>query len=40
MVLHLVLVTIIRVLSKRLRDTNSLVGTVEKLSEWLASSMV
>jgi CRP-like cAMP-binding protein len=39
-VLHLVLVTIIRVLSKRLRDTNSLVGSVEKLSEWLASSMV
>lgn len=40
MVLHLVLVTIIRVLSKRLRDTNALVGSVEKLSEWLASSMV
>ena len=39
-VLHLVLVTIIRVLSKRLRDTNSLVGSVEKLSEWLASSIV
>jgi CRP-like cAMP-binding protein len=39
-VLHLVLVTIIRVLSKRLRDTNALVGSVEKLSEWLASSMV
>ena len=39
-VLHLVLVTIIRVLSKRLRDTNSLVGSVEKLSEWLASSMI
>lgn len=38
--LHLVLVTIIRVLSKRLRDTNSLVGSVEKLSEWLASSLV
>lgn len=39
-VLHLVLVTIIRVLSKRLRDTNTLVGNIEKLSEWLASSMV
>jgi CRP-like cAMP-binding protein len=39
-VLHLVLVTIIRVLSKRLRDTNALVGSVEKLSEWLAASMV
>jgi CRP-like cAMP-binding protein len=39
-ILHLVLVTIIRVLSKRLRDTNSLVGSVEKLSEWLASSMI
>jgi CRP-like cAMP-binding protein len=39
-VLHLVLVTIIRVLSKRLRDTNALVGTVEKLSEWLAASLV
>jgi len=38
--LHLVLVTIIRVLSKRLRDSNSLVGSVEKLSEWLASSLV
>jgi CRP-like cAMP-binding protein len=38
--LHLVLVTIIRVLSKRLRDTNSLVGSVEKLSEWLASSLI
>jgi CRP-like cAMP-binding protein len=40
MVLHLVLVTIIRVLSKRLRDTNQLVGSVERLSEWLASSLV
>ena len=39
-VLHLVLVTIIRVLSKRLRDTNALVGSVEKLSEWLAASLV
>jgi CRP-like cAMP-binding protein len=39
-VLHLVLVTVIRVLSKRLRDTNSLVGSVEKLSEWLAASLV
>ena len=39
-VLHLVLVTIIRVLSRRLRDTNALVGSVEKLSEWLASSLV
>jgi len=39
-VLHLVLVTVIRVLSKRLRDSNALVGSVEKLSEWLASSMV
>ena len=39
-VLHLVLVTIIRVLSKRLRDTNGLVGSVEKLSEWLAASLV
>jgi CRP-like cAMP-binding protein len=39
-VLHLVLVTVIRVLSKRLRDTNGLVGSVEKLSEWLASSMI
>jgi CRP-like cAMP-binding protein len=38
--LHLVLVTIIRVLSKRLRDSNSLVGSVDKLSEWLASSLV
>jgi CRP-like cAMP-binding protein len=39
-VLHLVLVTIVRVLSQRLRQSNSLVGSVEKLSEWLASSMV
>ena len=39
-VLHLVLVTIVRVLSQRLRDTNALVGSVEKLSEWLASSLV
>ena len=39
-VLHLVLVTVIRVLSKRLRDSNALVGSVEKLSEWLASSMI
>jgi CRP-like cAMP-binding protein len=39
-VLHLVLVTVIRVLSKRLRDTNGLVGSVEKLSEWLAASLV
>ena len=39
-VLHLVLVTVIRVLSKRLRDTNALVGSVEKLSEWLAASLV
>jgi CRP-like cAMP-binding protein len=39
-VLHLVLVTVIRVLSQRLRDTNGLVGSVEKLSEWLASSLV
>jgi CRP-like cAMP-binding protein len=39
-VLHLVLVTIVRVLSQRLRDSNRLIGSVEKLSEWLASSMV
>jgi CRP-like cAMP-binding protein len=39
-VLHLVLVTVIRVLSKRLRDTNALVGSVEKLSEWLAASLI
>ena len=39
-VLHLVLVTIVRVLSKRLRDSNALVGSVERLSEWLASSMI
>jgi len=39
-VLHLVLVTVIRVLSRRLRETNALVGSVEKLSEWLASSLV
>jgi hypothetical protein len=33
-------VTIVRVLSQRLRDSNRLVGSVEKLSQWLASSMV
>src|SRR5258708_4568199 len=33
--LNLVLVTIVRVLSSRLRQTNNLVGSVEKLSEWL-----
>ncbi len=38
--LNLVLVTIVRVLSQRLRRTNELVGSVEKLSEWLAGSLV
>ncbi len=38
--LNLVLVTIVRVLSQRLRKTNELVGSVEKLSEWLAGSLV
>ena len=38
--LNLVLVTIVRVLSHRLRRTNELVGSVEKLSEWLAGSLV
>jgi CRP-like cAMP-binding protein len=38
--LNLVLVTIVRVLSHRLRRTNQLVGSVEKLSEWLAGSLV
>jgi hypothetical protein len=26
--------------SRRLRDTNGLVGSVERLSEWLAASLV
>jgi CRP-like cAMP-binding protein len=38
--LHLVLVTIIRTLSKRLRDTNQLIGSVDRLSSFLASSLV
>jgi CRP-like cAMP-binding protein len=38
--LNLVLVTIVRTLSHRLRRTNELVGSVEKLSEWLAASLV
>jgi CRP-like cAMP-binding protein len=38
--LNQVLVMIIRVLSQRLRQTNSLVGTVERLADWLAGSLV
>jgi CRP-like cAMP-binding protein len=38
--LNQVMVTIVRVLSQRLRRTNQLVGSVEKLSEWLAGSLV
>jgi CRP-like cAMP-binding protein len=38
--LNLVLVAIVRTLSHRLRKTNELIGSVEKLSEWLASSLI
>ena len=38
--LNLVLVAIVRTLSHRLRKTNELIGSVEKLSEWLASSLL
>jgi hypothetical protein len=37
---NLVLVTIVRTLSQRLRRANQLVTDVEKLSEWLAGSLV
>jgi CRP-like cAMP-binding protein len=39
-VLNLVLVMIVRALSQRLRHTNQLVGSPNKLSEWLAGSLV
>ena len=39
-VLNLLLLTMVRVLSQRLRRTNQLVGSVERLSEWLAGSLV
>jgi CRP-like cAMP-binding protein len=35
-----VLVHVVRALSQRLRRTNDLVGSVERLSEWLAGSML
>ena len=35
-----VLVTIVRVLSERLRQTNSLLGSVGQLADWLAGSLV
>jgi CRP-like cAMP-binding protein len=34
------LVQVVRTLSHRLRKTNELVGSVERLSEWLAGSML
>jgi hypothetical protein len=34
------LVTVVRVLSERLRKTNELIGSVDKLSSWLGSSLV
>jgi len=40
MAMHLLLVTIVRVLSQRLRQTNQLVGDVKSLSEFLASSII
>jgi CRP-like cAMP-binding protein len=38
--LNQVLVTVVRVISQRLRRTNELVGSVGMLSEWLAGSLV
>lgn len=38
--LSLVLVTLVRTLSQRLRATNALVGDVAKLSEFLAGSLI
>ena len=35
-----VLVQLVRALSGRLRSTNALIGSVERLSEWLAGSML
>jgi CRP-like cAMP-binding protein len=35
-----ILVHVVRALSRRLRRTNDLVGSVEQLSEWLAGSML
>jgi CRP-like cAMP-binding protein len=35
-----ILVHVVRALSQRLRRTNDLIGSVEKLSEWLAGSML
>jgi len=35
-----VLVAIVRVLSERLRQTNSLLGSVGQLADWLAGSLV
>ena len=38
--MNVVLVTLVRTLSQRLRNTNSLVGDVAKLSEFLAGSLI
>ncbi len=35
-----ILVQVVRSLSHRLRQTNNLIGSVERLSEWLAGSML
>jgi CRP-like cAMP-binding protein len=37
---NVVLVSVVRVLSQRLRKTNEIVGSIGLLSEWLAGSMV
>ncbi len=34
------LIHVVRALSQRLRRTNELIGSVERLSEWLAGSML
>jgi CRP-like cAMP-binding protein len=39
-IMNRLLVHVVRALSHRLRRTNELVGSVEKLSEWLAGSML
>jgi CRP-like cAMP-binding protein len=38
--MHAFMLTIVRVLSERLRQTNKLVGDVKRLSEFLASSII
>ena len=35
-----ILIHVVRALSQRLRRTNDLIGSVERLSEWLAGSML